>query len=107
MEKRKTNYNNLPRNTMNMHNIAFPGCLGRVDFMDHQIMKAITLVFFCDLNDGHRKVNEYCEEAITLIKDLLGRQNKHCNEMNAIFFNDKNLLSLEKTTLTQSTLDIC
>jgi hypothetical protein len=60
----------------------------------------------CHLNDGHTTHNNYCEEAITLIKDLLARQNKHCNTMNALLFNDTNLLLLEKETLLQSRINV-
>ena len=40
----------------------------------------------CYMNDGHKATNEYCEEVITLVKDLLGRQNKHCIMMNQLFY---------------------
>ena len=43
-----------------------------------------------------KKTNEYHGEPITLVKDLLGRQNQHCNEMNALLYNDTKMLTTER-----------
>ena len=40
----------------------------------------------CFLNDGHTKNNKYCEQPITLVKDLFARQQRHVVIMNKIIF---------------------
>jgi hypothetical protein len=55
----------------------------------------------CHMNDGHKKTNEYNEEVITLVKDLLGRQNYHCIEMNRLLYDDEKLLVAECEKLRQ------
>ena len=39
----------------------------------------------CHLNDEHTQTNRYCEDALTLIKDLFGCQNRHAIKMNQLF----------------------
>ena len=55
----------------------------------------------CHMNDGHKKTNEYSEEVITLVKDLLARQNDHCIEMNRLLYDDEKLLLAECEKLRQ------
>ena len=38
----------------------------------------------CYLNDGHSPINDYREDGLTLVKDLLGCQNRHCIQMNKL-----------------------
>ena len=53
------------------------------------------------MNDGHKTTNEYCKEVITLVKDLLARQNIHCIEMNQLIHEDKLLLMAGYENLKQ------
>ena len=34
-------------------------------------------ITLCHMNDGHTKIKKYCEQPITLVKDLFGRQQRH------------------------------
>ena len=40
----------------------------------------------CFLNDGHTKNNKYCEQSITLVKDLFTHQQHHVVIMNKLLF---------------------
>ena len=53
------------------------------------------------MNASHKKTNEYCEEAVTLVKDILGKQNRHCIEMNSLLYNNTKPLTLEGDSLVQ------
>ena len=53
----------------------------------------------CHLNDGHSKDNQYCEEPITYVKDLFGRQQKLNTTMNEILFDAKLQMSIEREHL--------
>ena len=75
-----------------------PGSRGKHGSSNSEINHSSVL---CCMNDGHKKTNAYREEPITLVKDLLGRQNQHCNEMNNLLYNDMKMLTIEKEHLMQ------
>ena len=53
------------------------------------------------MNDGQKATNKYCEEVITLVKDLFGRKNKHCTLMNQLLYEDEKRLLAECENLKQ------
>ena len=77
---------------------SMPGSRGRHGSVNSESNHSSVL---CYMNDGHKKTNEYCEDVITLVKDLLGRQNMHCIEMNRLLYEDEKLLMTECETLSQ------
>jgi len=56
----------------------------------------------CHLNDGHTKNNKYCEQPITLVKDLFARQQRHVLIMNKILFDQETEMLSEIETLVQA-----
>ena len=45
--------------------------------------------------------NKYCEESVTLVKDIFGRQNQHCIEVNSLFYDNTQIGILERESLGQ------
>ena len=65
---------------------SMPGLHGRHGSANSESNHSSVL---CYMNDGYNKTNEYCKDVITLAKDLLGRQNMHCIEMNRLLYRAK------------------
>ena len=55
------------------------------------------------LNDGEKKINTYCEEPHTLVKDLFQRQKCHINKWNEELYNDSLKMHIEANSFNAST----
>ncbi len=53
----------------------------------------------CFLNDGNKKGNTFCKHPIVLIRELLKRQKKHVNKVNARLFGESQKLVAERHRL--------
>ena len=74
--ERKCEYAQLCINTMH----GWRGLHGR------SISKQNHSSTLCHLDDSHTKINKYCEQPITLVKDFFARQQRHILITNKIIY---------------------
>ena len=81
------------------HIHSIPGHRGRRGSVFSEINHMSTLTY---LNDGDRSSNKYCEHPITLIRDLLHRQQRHTRQKNQKLFGWKQSMEIEVANLQAS-----